>query len=325
MKRLTILCALLLPAVAMGDAPYLPDDAQARERKLWEQTGVPWVEGMRFYKVKRVSQQLSIINSEHVHGIYDAETDVRSIFSGALPNTNKKTIWAAPGGLSWSPRNQWRNATGVMLPGKVQVWRELTKVTNSTGSTQDNARLAWAFPEGTIFCDLLIRTHEGQEWPFELRLREKRNGEWEATAFRPYADESELPAGSRKREYAVSSIDKKIPARDLAAWIVPDPLPQVGRGFKASRLAMSAGDRDDAFVPRHYIGNTTACVNCHSRAGESEGYDGVAAPGSDQAISFHPFKLDTLNTNRFPVIETAWATYIGFRGRNVDHLGRPQR
>lgn len=316
MKRLLILCVLLVPTAAMAD-----------DKAIWEQTGVPMPEGLKFYRQTRASQRLSIVNEQHVHGLYAADQDLPDLFRGGVNrNTNKKPIWDAPGGLTWVPRDEWRNATAVAFPpgSKVQVYRTMTQVKNSFGSYQDNARLAWVFPEGTQFFDLLIRRHNGEEWPFELRQRVKVNGQWESTAYRPWSDESELPEGSRRREFAVSSFDDQIPARDSVAHAI-QVVGKAGNVFKPSRLAVTS-DKAGGFSPRHYIGNVVSCATCHDRAGESGNYAGVNAPGSDGVLSWRPFSDATLNTDAFPQLDTSWPVeYVGWRGRNTDHAGRPQR
>ena len=318
---LTVVALLGLAGIAVGAEPWLPDAEQKINADLWRQTGVEMPEGLKFYKHAKVGQRLTIISypqegiqSQHCHGIFDR---------GDVLN---KIIWRVPGGLYASPKDQWRNATAVAFPpgADIQVYRNMTKVLNSSGSYQDNARLSWVYPNGTIFADLQIRRHDGREWPFELRLRVKKDDAWESTAFRPYAEESELPAGSRKRTWTLEALDEKIPGRKLEAWTIPTGSGE-GVKFKPSSLVL-ASERDDNFVPRNYVGAMANCNACHARSGESGDYAGTAAPGSDGVISFLPLSTATLNTDGFPQLAKGIPVkYVGWYGRDVDTLGRRQR
>ena len=74
----------------------------------------------------------------------------------------------------------------------------------------------------------------------------------------------------------------------------------------ATRLAMTA-HTDDAIVPRNYYGtHGMKCAACHEKAGEPVGYALSAIPGSDQNLSWFPWKLRTLNTDAMPELDYRW-------------------
>ena len=276
---------------------------------LLRSTGVE-LPKLDWYKARRVSQHLSIVNGQHVTAPVDA--------THGADNPNAKIIWAAPGGLFWSPREQWRNATAVHLPGPVYVYKTMTQVKNSGGFMQNNAVVRWTFPDGTVFVDLLIRRDGEREWPFEVRVREKRGGKWEATAHRP-----DVPADSVRWVQPVPALDEHLPARTLEMWLLKSR--PVGK-FKPTREAYREHPDKPSFLPKHYIGNMVNCNSCHSRSGESGNYSGANAPGADETISWHPFRTDVdLNRYAEPAFDTKrWPLTIETRfiGPQSDTFGR---
>lgn len=291
--RLTLLATLLFATTAHGQ--WLPD--QATDRALWERTGVP-LEGMQFYRVPRVSQRLSIIDSVHVNGIYAAD------YKGPMidtPNPNGKQLWREPGGLHWAPKDQWRNATAAFFPSPVEVYRTSTKVLNSFGYQQDNSVVRWRFPDGTVFADLLIARRDGGEVPFEVRIRRKLNGKWDSEAYRPF-DESNAPAGTIKKRFKSAGIHDAVDALEFDALVLPESTPPHAGRFVRSSVPLAGG-----FLPRDYAGPVARCASCHNRAGESGAYAGVNAPGNDSVISWQPFTTRTLNSDLPPEIDNRWA------------------
>jgi len=138
MKRfLTCLVLAALPEAA--SAQYLSEESQQRERALWEKTGVPFVEGLKFFSFDRVGQRIvSIVNrssegfgDSHHNGIYSSSY-------GGANNINRQKPWDSPGGLSFSPKSQWRNVKAAYIPGMIEVFREPVPVHN--GSNYQTAR-----------------------------------------------------------------------------------------------------------------------------------------------------------------------------------------
>lgn len=300
-----LLLWVLFASLAHGQ--WLPESEQTRLRAMWDQTGVDFPTGGKFYSLPRVSQRLvKVVNSgiynSDGNGIYDAN------YQGAN-NINQQYPWTTPAGLAWSPKEQWTKAALASFPpGKeILVWRELTSVPNSLGSRQNEYRLSWRFPTGTVFAEMLIRRHEGKEWAFEIRERVRGKDGWEAgTTYRPYANVSELPLEAGRKDWRVPPgklEDFGVGWTELTTYALPaKPMP---RKLVPSRLTLTAS-HDAAGVPRGYLGNVMACNQCHSRAGESTSYGSTAIPGADGVISWHPFAMDTLNTDRPPVLDTRW-------------------
>jgi hypothetical protein len=156
----------------VDDGPWLPSAEQKALRKLWPKS-VPFPAQLRFYKIAPAGQHLVILNGLDYRGVHAADYDFPSV------NPNRIFPWQHSGGMHAVDANIWRNATAVALPpgGKIEYWLELT----DAGAVRHLPRLTWAFPDGTLFTDLLLHTTADGERCFELRTREKVKGAWEAT------------------------------------------------------------------------------------------------------------------------------------------------
>ena len=293
-------------ALSLTLGQWAPEAEQARLKSIWDKSGVDFPAGAKFYDLPRVSQRLVTVNGVVANGIYD--TSYRG-FPEAGENINRQLPWKTPAGLHWSPREQWSKATLAYFPPgeSVLVWRETTQVLNSFGSHQPQLRISWAFPPGTLFAEMLIRRHEGKEWAFEIRERVKHGRKWESgTTYRPFASAADLPKGAVYQKMSVPAgklADFGIGSRDVVTW----ELPKLTKTYKltASRLTASA-THDEAFVPKGYMGTFGECVLCHGKAGESTSYGATNIPGSDSILSWHPFTMDTLNSDRHPQLDQRW-------------------
>lgn len=318
MKRfLYSLFVLLYPAVAM--AQYLPDDVQAKERALWEATGVEFPKGMKFYKLPVVSQDLFILNSQHVWGIWEAGKDTDRATTGGVvsgTNVNRRKPWESPGGLQWSPKSQWRNVTAVAFGGPVRIYHEPNDKIFNGSNYQRQERDTWTFADGTIFADMLVRIWpDGKEQVFEIRMRSKgveQPGVWDdGVAFRPYADVNDLPGGTEAKTWKpwFSSLESLgIPEggkKPITVNHLPAGTPLPPNKFKPSRIMLSADD-DESFVPKEYIGNAMRCVDCHAQAGKPTRYADKAVRGADTILSWHPWTMETVNTNAPPRVDKRW-------------------
>ncbi len=307
--RLTL--ALLLLCTSAAQAQWLDDANERASRLLWDLTGVPCPPGTRFYELPRVSQRLSTVNDIDVFGIYADSFDGSG--RNLTVNVNRQYPWATPAGLAWSPPEQWRKVSAAYFPGKIRVYRKTVMVPNGIrrpdGSInqQPQPSIAWEFPDGTVFSELLIRRQGEKEWPFEIGVREKRGGKWDGVVYRPIADTSELPSGSLRATFTIPAgrlSEFRLGDSELAAW----KLPAGSRSkslFRATRLTVTAED-DESFVPKGYMGSVRSCNHCHAQAGGSGTYAGVNLRGSDQAISWQPFLTDTLGTDAAPVLDARW-------------------
>ena len=103
-------------------------------------------------------------------------------------------------------------------------------------------RLFWRFPDGTRFAEILVRRHQDQEWPFEIRVREKANGKWvDGTTYRPLGTVDDLPEGSRKHRWTVA------PGRLAEPYQFLDRAPPASYAFRV--LDWEAGEIE--ILPRH--------------------------------------------------------------------------
>lgn len=325
MKRfLFSLLILILPGAA--SAQFLPADVQARERALWEATGVEFPEGMKFYRLPVVSQDLFILNSTHVWGIHAAN---RAGIRGGT-NVNSLSPWEAPGGLQFSPKDQWRNATAVLFGGPVKVYHEPNDKIFNGSNFQRQERAKWKFADGTIFADMLIRTYpDGTEHAFEIRLREKHDGKWDdGISFRPYASVDDLPEGTEfwpNQWTNFASLNNfGVGKLTFGANHLPPATKLPAGKFTASRVVATAND-DHSFVPKDFQGNMTRCANCHDQAGKPTTYAAKAVRGDDTILSWYPWTLDTLNTNAPPRVDKRWNEQIALmRDDDLLHRNKPK-
>lgn len=299
---------MLLVLAVPGQSQWVPDDKQAEGKRLWEESGVPWVEGLKFYELPIVSQRLSRF-SHDVFGIF------RDTYGGRN-NVNQMYPWATPSGLHYSPRSQWRKLTAAYFPSPPEYYYDIVGVFNGSND-QDQTRVSWTFPDGTMFAEMLIRTYAGGlEWPFEIRVRTKgetQKGKWDdGAAYRPYADAGDIDEDNSKENW-------ELPPGKLSdfgmGWFrvsVHKVRPTTARLFpKARRLVVSrvviSADHDHGFVPKDYMGTMMACSKCHDKAGAPTRYGSTAIRGSDTVLSWHPFTMDTVNTDAAPRFDTRWA------------------
>lgn len=297
--------ASLLLAAAFSLGQWADDAVQDRGRRLWEQTGLERVEGLRFYDLPGVSQRHVIING-HPGGIFKTSY-------GGDTNVNRMHPWLTPSGLQYSPVEHWTKLTAAVIPAKVKVFRDGVRVS----SGQELSRLSWSFPDGTSFAEVLIRRDGENEWPFEVRVRSKDDGKWDdGTVYRPWHDPDDLPAGSVKNQWSIPAgklADFGIPRFDpVPVWELPPAKSKYPRWgtFTRSRLVATA-THDAAWVPKDFMGTQAVCMKCHSRAGEATDYGSTGIRGSDTILSWHPFTPDTVNTDDHPKLDLRWAEFSG--------------
>lgn len=304
MKRfvlsLAALAALLVSAstASTASAQWLSADAEKHNQDLLAWSGVDLGKPVRFYSCAPAFQ--SVANDSRMQPTYLLSSADYPLMANAV-NVNLLKLWRRPGGLSNTDRTHWRNYTAVYLPGTLTVWSGKVKMPNAG----DLPTYRWTYPTGTIFVDMLTRVRNGEEYPFEVRTREKQaSGEWESTAYRPYATEADLPAGSEKQTWVMKSqpgeklslID--VDRLDAQAWSVPaDTHHADWPAFKPSRIIATSANNDGVFPPG-YAGNMVACAKCHQHAGKSSEYASTFR-GDDGVLSFHPFEPSSISDNGF--------------------------
>jgi hypothetical protein len=287
---------LLLASSAVGSAQWVSADRQAHEESLWKWTGVEFPAGMRFYDCKPAFQHVA--RDGALRPTYLLSSADYALVANDH-NVNLLRLWRRPGGLQGTDRKHWRNATAVHLPGPLKVWKGMIEM-RGAGSLPI---WRWEYPDGTIFADMLIRKHDGQEWPFELRLREKRDGKWDdGIAYRPYASAEDLPKGAIKRTWELPTQPGEklsllgVDRLKATAWLLPETTDKtIWPAFKPSRIVATT-QSDDAAIPPLYAGNVVACAKCHQHAGKSPGYASVIR-GDDTILSFHPFEPTSISPN----------------------------
>ena len=296
-----------------AQAQWLDDATQARERKLWELTGVEFPQGMKFYDLPKVSQRLVGIigySPENRYGIF-------SDTYGGRNNVNAMFPWVTPSGLHDSPKDQWRKAAAAYFPSPVAVYVETVQVQNGIRDgrggffSQPQPHVAWDFSDGTLFAELLIRTHGNQEWPFELRFYEVRDNKLvDGTTYRPFASADDLPHGTTKSKFQVPP-GKLTDFGFEPAIVITHDLPKKTMNlprwtdFRPTKFTVSAVD-DESSVPRDFVGSVRSCVDCHQQAGKSTSYGSVTIRGSRPNLSWHPFVVENLNTDAMPRLDGRW-------------------
>lgn len=279
---------------------------------LWEQTGVERPAGLKVYEMPVVGQRLVTVNNIVSNGIYDRDY-------GGSSNIMQQPPWDVPAGLRLSPKSQWYKISAASIPSKIGVWREDVQVFNGSNN-QTQKRLSWSYPDKTVFVELLIRKLDGREFPFEARVRRKADGQWlDGETYRPYQTVLDLPFGSEKQTWWYSAhrlADFGVQKfENVQTYKLPklSNLVKLPSPFKITRMVVTA-DHDSALVPRDYAGTLAQnCMTCHQRAGSPNGYAMTAIAGSDSIFSHTPFKTRNVNSDSFPEIDTAIATYFGDR------------
>ena len=158
------------------DWPWLPGGEQARLTSLWP-ISVPRLKNLWFYRPARYSQRLAITNGADTNALYHASRD--DVWGNAPTsfNPNRSFPYATPGGLDGL--SGWESHVAVSYPdGEAPAtWVEGVEA----GAARLLPKTRWAFPEGTVFANMLVADGE----TFTLRLLEKRSGGWESqVAFR---------------------------------------------------------------------------------------------------------------------------------------------
>jgi len=135
---------------------------------------------MRFYRKARLVQRLSILNGRDHNELVDVGQD-DTLFNRVNPN--RIFPWAVSGGMH--DLTGWRSDVAVYLPGPVETFTRRVEA----GARRALPRTSWAFPDGTVFADVLS-TDKGV---FEIRTRTKRDGNWSNKV--AYRNAEHVPAG----------------------------------------------------------------------------------------------------------------------------------
>ena len=156
-----------LDCIPRSSPPFAPSFAQedegpwlskAEQKKVLDMMpkGVPVGANLKFYK-------LPFRLSENVH---DEQWHLEIHRHHAA---RRGRSLAVSGGMHLVDRKEWRNVTGLDLPGKITVYQEDTDVR----AFSLVPKWRWHFPTGTLAYDVLLRIKDGKEHIFEVRVQEK--------------------------------------------------------------------------------------------------------------------------------------------------------
>jgi hypothetical protein len=270
--------ALSASAFAQDDeGPWLHKADQKKLLALMPE-GVPIGKNLKFYKLRQVYQKMYTMNNG------------RSKFNDITPFTDVDP-WRASGGMHHVDRKEWRNVTGLDLPGKIAYWQEDTDVR----AFALVPKWRWQFPTGTLAYDVLLRVKDGKEHIFEVRVHEKRESDWdEGTIYRPKASTDKAERNTWSWEF--SSVDLK-----ASSVTYTTKIDRKAKFVPTRTVVIDDGD----FTPPNYVGTGMSCNTCHSRVGELYDVPGQiyreARRGDDGRFSWHPFGESGEIDQRWPL------------------------
>jgi hypothetical protein len=256
-------------AIAQTDeGPWLP---RAEQKKLLDlmPKGVPIGSNLKFYRLPSVYQRMFTMNNGTSK--YNVITPIDDV-----------DPWRTSGGLHHVDKKEWRNVTGLDLPGKIAYWQEDTDVR----AFSLVPKWRWQFPTGTLAYDVLLRVNDGKEHIFEVRVHEKLEDGWDGgTIYRPEVTGEKTD----RKEWTWEFPGHDLKAASVTVTAKIDPLAK----FIASRQVVVD---DGVFTPPNYVGTGMACNSCHSKVGQLYDVPGQiyreARRGDDGRFSWHPFTQD---------------------------------
>lgn len=274
--------ALFLVVAASGfsqedNGPWLSKAEHAKVLALMPK-GVPVGKNLKFYRLDPVYQKMYTMNNG------------RSKFNDITPIDDAHP-WKVSGGMHHVDQKEWRNVTGLDLPGPIVYWQEDTDVR----AFSLVPKWRWQFPKGTLAYDVLLRIKDGKEHVFEVRVHEKREDDWDdGTIYRPEVkdDKAEKYAWT----WAFPSEGLEASATTYTAKIDPK-----ANFVPTRKLVIDDGD----FTPPNYAGTGMSCNACHSRVGQLYDVPGriyrEARRGDDGRFSWHPFSTGGGIDQRWPL------------------------
>jgi hypothetical protein len=273
-----LLLTLSLSAFCQDDAgPWLPKAEQKKLLALMPK-GVPIGKNFKFYKSEPVYQKMYTMNNG------------RSKFNDITP-VEDVDPWRVSGGMHHVDKKDWRNVTGLDLPGDIVYWQEDTDVR----AFSLVPKWRWQFPKGTLAYDVLLRVKDGKEHIFEVRVHEKREEDWdEGTVYRPKVSNDKAERNTWTWDFS----NEGLSASAVTYTAKIDPKAK----FVPSRtLVVDDGD----FTPPKYVGTGMSCNACHSRVGQLYDVPGriyrEARRGDDGRFSWHPFSESGGIDTRWPI------------------------
>jgi len=223
-------------------------------------------------------------------------------------NGNREFPWDKPGGLL-SSENSGKGKRFIYLPKPVVWYKKDTLV-------------RWIFPPGTIVGEsLVLRTGDGQELPYQVRIREKVGNHWIFSVFQPF-DSVESLSMALERSIVVNIEAHVVSGTKFKDFV--EILPEIPETpklltttvFKESSVGFvwTPDTKSDlCIVPKNnmmFITNTS-CVICHKNTSlhvdhfpplSRDWYGHIR--GDDQIFSWYPFNPSCISYNGFslPII-----------------------
>lgn len=250
--------------------PPIIKTEQEKFEDAWPK-GVPYIEGLKVYKSNHYSQSIYELNGRDTNDIVHANTDDRETI-----NPNRFFPWNRPGGTNFA---NVKNRVAVYLPGKVTIWQDRVRV--PLGS-RPFPKWFWSFPNGTIFVDQLLNK-DGD--CFELRTREKIDGKWIPTAYRPYPEKYEAKETLNQKLYNDPQLQGILQRETINYNYYPVKESLRDKDFVATNKVFI----DDDLIPKGYFGPGMACAECHIHSGAQINYGIGVRGGGDGNFSFSPF------------------------------------
>jgi len=259
------------------EGPWLP---RAEQKKLLDMMpkGVPVGPNLKFYRLPSVYQKMFTMNNG------------TSKYTVITPR-EESDPWRVSGGMHHVDRKEWRNVTGLDLPGKIAYWQEDTDVR----AFALVPKWRWQFPKGTLAYDVLMRIKDGKEHIFEVRVQEKKEDAWDnGTVYRPEVSIEKAERNGWSWDFP--GFDLKGASTTYTTKIDPKVK------FVASRTVVID---DGNFTPPNYVGTGMSCNACHAKVGELYDVAGQiyreARRGDDGRFSWHPFTENGGIDQRWPL------------------------
>jgi hypothetical protein len=258
---------------------------------------------------------------------YQNRGKVYSIFyniagkSDLYGNPNREFPWGHAAGT-----NQSNSFHFINLPSPIITYQSNLKTKRfGIDLTNNDFVTGWIYPIGTVFGEVLLLTHNGVDYPFDLRTRVKTANGWSVNSFRPVITRDELnklielPKADVKIEYLKDNQpDHTVFNRKASVDYLPEMLEKdVKRLFRLpfkSALGQEwitykgidgyapTSNHKFSIVPKGYKGaflsvDSKFCMTCHDGCliKEAEDFDQKREwygriRGSDGIFTFHPFR-----------------------------------
>lgn len=169
----------LMAIVLAQPAPAMRDYPQAPPIKTKDAVKGEWPERLLHWRAQSVKYNRALMTQRVFNrNMYDVTYRYLS-----------EPKWRFPGGLA--EIDGWKSELRAYIPNDYQEFSGPLDVLNSFNNYQTERSIQRRFPNGTYFIDALYNANNGNL--FEIRLREKVDGEWESDVL--YRSAKDRPLG----------------------------------------------------------------------------------------------------------------------------------